>query len=139
MPGPRDVDRQWLMRAIDLSRLSTPAATRYAVGAVVVGPTDAVLATGYTGEVRPTCHAEEAALARIAGRPGVDATGAVLYSSLEPCTTRRSGPLPCARLIVEAGIRKVVFALREPRLFADCEGMALLERAGVDVVECADL
>jgi diaminohydroxyphosphoribosylaminopyrimidine deaminase/5-amino-6-(5-phosphoribosylamino)uracil reductase len=33
----------------------------------------------------------------------------------------------------------VVFALREPPLFADCHGAELLERAGVEVLELPEL
>ena len=41
----------------------------------------------------------------------------------------------CTELILDAGIARVVFALREPPLFADCDGAELLTRAGVEVVE----
>jgi diaminohydroxyphosphoribosylaminopyrimidine deaminase/5-amino-6-(5-phosphoribosylamino)uracil reductase len=125
-------DRHWLAAAIECSRLSPPAPDHYAVGAVVVGADGRVLATGYTGETDPHYHAEEAALAKLAG---VDLTGATVYSSLEPCTTRRSRPRSCADLIVDAGIRRVVFALREPPVFADGRGIEQLLAAGVEVVE----
>jgi diaminohydroxyphosphoribosylaminopyrimidine deaminase/5-amino-6-(5-phosphoribosylamino)uracil reductase len=121
-----DVDQHWLSAAIDLSRLSPPSRTHYAVGAVIVDGSGSLLATGYTGETDPAHHAEEAALAKLAGRPG-----ATIYTSMEPCTVRRSRPVPCARLIVAAGIHRVVLALREPALFADCDGVATLRRAGV--------
>jgi diaminohydroxyphosphoribosylaminopyrimidine deaminase/5-amino-6-(5-phosphoribosylamino)uracil reductase len=132
-------DRRWLTSAIELSRLSPPSPTRYAVGAVVVDQTGGVLATGYTGETDPRHHAEEAALAKLAGRRGLDLSQATVYSSLEPCTTRRSRPHPCTGLILAAGIRRVVFALREPLLFADCHGVETLRHAGVDVVEISNL
>jgi diaminohydroxyphosphoribosylaminopyrimidine deaminase / 5-amino-6-(5-phosphoribosylamino)uracil reductase len=125
-------DAHWLAAAIECSRLSPPALDHYAVGAVVVGADGRVLATGYTGETDPHYHAEEAALATLAG---VDLTGSTIYSSLEPCTTRRSRPRSCADLIVDAGIRRVVFALREPPLFADGRGIEQLLAAGVEVVE----
>jgi diaminohydroxyphosphoribosylaminopyrimidine deaminase/5-amino-6-(5-phosphoribosylamino)uracil reductase len=124
--------RHWLSVAIERSRLSPPAPDHYAVGAVVVGADGRVLATGFTGETDPHYHAEEAALAKLAG---VDLSGATLYSSLEPCTTRRSRPRSCAGLIVDAGIRRVVFALREPPVFADGRGIEQLLAAGVKVVE----
>ena len=68
-----------------------------------------------------------------------DGTSLTLYSSLEPCTSRRSRPVPCAALVVEAGISRVVLAAREPDLFADCRGVADLRAAGVDVVEVEEL
>jgi diaminohydroxyphosphoribosylaminopyrimidine deaminase/5-amino-6-(5-phosphoribosylamino)uracil reductase len=98
-----------------------------------------MLATGYTAETDPAHHAEEAALAKLADRRGADLVGATIYTSMEPCTVRRSRPTPCARLILAAGIGRVVLALREPALFADCDGVRTLRRAGVDVVERGDL
>jgi diaminohydroxyphosphoribosylaminopyrimidine deaminase/5-amino-6-(5-phosphoribosylamino)uracil reductase len=125
-------DAHWLAAAIECSRLSPPAPDHYAVGAVVVGADGRVLATGYTGETDPHYHAEEAALAKLAG---IDLTGATIYSSLEPCTTRRSRPRSCADLILDAGLRRVVFALREPPVFADGRGIERLVAAGVEVIE----
>jgi diaminohydroxyphosphoribosylaminopyrimidine deaminase/5-amino-6-(5-phosphoribosylamino)uracil reductase len=125
-------DAHWLAAAIQCSRLSPPAPDHYAVGAVVVGADGRVLATGYTGETDPHYHAEEAALAKLAG---IDLTGATIYSSLEPCTTRRSRPRSCADLILDAGLRRVVFALREPPVFADGRGIERLVAAGVEVIE----
>jgi diaminohydroxyphosphoribosylaminopyrimidine deaminase/5-amino-6-(5-phosphoribosylamino)uracil reductase len=128
-------DLHWLAAAIECSRLSPPAPDHYAVGAVIVGAGGRVLATGYTGETDPHYHAEEAALAKLAG---VDLTGATLYSSLEPCTTRRSRPRSCADLVVSAGLRRVVFALREPPVFADGRGAEHLLAAGIEVVELSE-
>lgn len=128
-------DRHWLAAAIESSRLSPPAPDHYAVGAVIVDADGRVLATGYTGETDPHYHAEEAALAKLAG---ADLSGATIYSSLEPCTTRKSRPQACAGLIVAAGLRRVVFALREPPVFADGRGMETLAAAGVEVLELAE-
>jgi 5-amino-6-(5-phosphoribosylamino)uracil reductase len=129
-------DRHWLQAAIDLSRRCPPSDTAYSVGAIIVGADGEVLARGHSRESDPTIHAEEAALARLAGGA---ARGATLYSSLEPCSLRRSRPLSCARLIRDAGIGRVVFALREPALFVDCRGAEELAEAGVAVVELPDL
>ncbi|MEJ3750690.1 deaminase [Actinomycetes bacterium KLBMP 9797] len=137
--GGTDADRSWLGSAIGLSRLSPPSPDHYAVGAVVVDDTGAVLATGYTGETDPHHHAEEAALAKLAGVPRSVRSRATIYTSLEPCTVRRSRPTPCTDLIIAAGIGRVVLALREPLLFADCDGVGALRRRGVEVVEIDDM
>ena len=131
----RGTDRRLLGSAIDLSRLSPPAPTHYAVGAVLADAGGAVLATGYTGETDPHVHAEEAALAKLAPT----AQPVTLYTSLEPCTFRKSRPTPCTDLLLAAGIGRVVLALREPPLFADCHGVETLRRNGVQVVEIPDL
>jgi diaminohydroxyphosphoribosylaminopyrimidine deaminase / 5-amino-6-(5-phosphoribosylamino)uracil reductase len=134
-PARCGLDRRLLGTAIDVSRLSPPSPTHYAVGAVLTDAAGAVLATGYTGETDPAAHAEEAALAKLAGagRP------ATLYTSLEPCTVRKSRPTPCTELILAAGIGRVVLALREPLLFADCHGVETLRQHGIEVVEIPDL
>jgi diaminohydroxyphosphoribosylaminopyrimidine deaminase/5-amino-6-(5-phosphoribosylamino)uracil reductase len=139
MSGPTPADRRWLTAAIELSRLSAPTSTNFAVGAVVVDRHGTALATGYTGELGPRDHAEEVALGKLAGRPGLDLSGATIYSSLEPCTARKSRPGTCTDLIIGAGLRRVVLALREPLIFADCHGVELLARQGAEVIEISDL
>jgi diaminohydroxyphosphoribosylaminopyrimidine deaminase/5-amino-6-(5-phosphoribosylamino)uracil reductase len=132
-------DQFWLSEAIRVSRLAPQVTDRYAVGAVIVDTDGGVLATGYTGETHPHHHAEEEALARLSGRPGLDLSGATLYTSLEPCTARRSRPATCTQLILDAGVGRVVLAWREPILFADCDGVETLRRHGVEVLELPDL
>ncbi|MGX6606023.1 deaminase [Micromonosporaceae bacterium Da 78-11] len=141
MSSTSDRDRRWLAAAIEESRLSPPTPTNYAVGAVVVDPDGTALATGHTGELGPRDHAEEVALAKAAGLGLSRAvlSRATLYSSLEPCTTRKSRPGTCTELILAAGIGRVVIALREPLLFADCHGVETLRAHGVEVVELSDL
>jgi 5-amino-6-(5-phosphoribosylamino)uracil reductase len=129
-------DRHWLRAATDLSRRCPPSGGAYSVGAVIVGADGREIARGHSRETDPTVHAEEVALARTATG---EARGATLYSSLEPCSQRRSRPLSCARLIRDAGIGRVVFALREPTLFVDCRGAEELAEAGVVVVELPEL
>jgi pyrimidine deaminase RibD-like protein len=127
-------DRDWLLAAIELSRSCPVANTAYAVGAIIVG-TGGELARGYSRESGPADHAEETALTKAAR----DARGATMYTSLEPCTVRSSHSRTCTDLILAAGIRRVVFALREPPLFAVCHGAETLRAGGVDVLELAEL
>ena len=62
--------------------------------------------------------------------------GATIYSTLEPCSQRKSRPQTCTGLIIAARLRRVVFAWREPALFvADCQGAELLSGAGIEVIE----
>ncbi|MFJ8042878.1 deaminase [Kitasatospora sp. NPDC096147] len=132
-------DLEWLARAVELSRRCPPSETAFSVGAVVVGADGVVLAEGYSREGTPHDHAEEAALAKL---PAGDERlrGATVYSSLEPCGERASRPRTCAELIVAAGVPRVVVAWREPDLFVTgCQGTALLEAAGVEVVELPEL
>ena len=110
-------DRHWLREAIELSRQCPPSASAYSVGAVLVGSDGTVLATGYSRERDPRDHAEEAALSLVdPGGPRL--ARATLYSSLEPCRFRASRPVPCAELIIGAGLRRVVVAWLEPPVLA---------------------
>ncbi|MFF6982464.1 dihydrofolate reductase family protein [Streptomyces sp. NPDC008343] len=132
---PSAADRRWLAVACDLAAQCPPSETAFSVGAVVVAADGTELARGYSREGGdPVVHAEEAALAKIAaGDPRV--TCATVYTSLEPCTHRASRPVPCARLILDAGVRRVVTAWREPDTFvAGADGSGLLAGEGVDVV-----
>ncbi|MEV7771672.1 deaminase [Kitasatospora sp. NPDC086791] len=139
MNRPATTDLDHLRRAVELSRRCPPSETAFSVGAVIVGADGRVLAEGYSREADDHDHAEEAALAKLpAGDPRL--RGATVYSSLEPCGQRASRPVPCARLLIAAGVPRVVVAWREPDLFvADCQGTALLEAAGVEVVELPEL
>ena len=129
-------DLAWLALACDLARRCPPSDTAFSVGAVVVGADGRELARGHSRETDEKVHAEEAALAKI---PEADLSGATVYSSLEPCARRLSRPKPCAGLIVERGVRRVVFAWREPALFVEGEGVESLEAAGVEIVELPEL
>jgi len=125
--------------AIELSRRCPAAAGAYSVGAVVVDEHGAELSRGYSRDTSPSVHAEESALAGLApDDPRLPA--ATLYSTLEPCSERRSRPRTCTQLILAAGIPRVVIAWREPALFvADPRGVELLRAGGVAVVELPDL
>ncbi|WBB82482.1 deaminase [Micromonospora sp. WMMD882] len=138
MTDQQDLDRQWLQAAIDLSRRCPVVETAYAVGAVIVDRHGHEVSRGFSRETDSHVHAEESALAKLAAT-GVDLTGATIYTSLEPCSVRKSRPHPCAVLIITAGITRVVLALREPPLFVTCHGVELLHTAGVEVIEIPEL
>jgi diaminohydroxyphosphoribosylaminopyrimidine deaminase/5-amino-6-(5-phosphoribosylamino)uracil reductase len=128
------------MRAIELSRASVPVRTAYSVGAIIVGADGTAITEGYSRDTDPQVHAEESALAKAERiRPDPDLAGATLYSSMEPCSSRKSRPRSCTELILASGIRRVVYALREPPHLADCQGTRLLREGGVEVIEMSDL
>jgi diaminohydroxyphosphoribosylaminopyrimidine deaminase/5-amino-6-(5-phosphoribosylamino)uracil reductase len=139
LSGELGRDRRWLAAAIELSKRCPPVDRAYAVGAVIVGPDGTKLAYGYSRETDELVHAEESALAKLAGNR-VDLSGATLYSTLEPCSERSSRPRSCTQLILDAGVGRVVLAWREPSLFvADARGAELLVAAEVEVVELPEL
>ena len=128
-------DARWMRLAVKLAWLCQPSATAYSVGAVIVAADGTELSRGFSRENDPVVHAEESALGKLApGGPRLP--GATIYSTLEPCSQRKSRPRSCTELIIASGIRRVVIAWREPALFvADCRGYELLEQAGVEVTE----
>ncbi|AEN11293.1 MULTISPECIES: tRNA adenosine(34) deaminase TadA [unclassified Streptomyces] len=82
------------------------------VGAVVLGPDGAPLATGHnereaTGD--PTAHAEVLALRRAASvLGGWRLTGCTLVVTLEPCTM-------CAGALVQSRVARVVYGARDEK------------------------
>ncbi len=61
---------------------------------------------------------------------GPRASGASLYVTLEPCCHTGKTP-PCVEAIVEAGIGRVVIALRDPNPLVAGGGLARLHEAGI--------
>lgn len=99
------------------------------VGCVIVNE-DVVVGRGMTAAGgRP--HAEGVALAQA----GAKSRGATLYTTLEPCAHLSTRGPTCSTSIVNAGVARVVAALRDPDPRTDGGGFALLRTAGVEIVE----
>jgi diaminohydroxyphosphoribosylaminopyrimidine deaminase/5-amino-6-(5-phosphoribosylamino)uracil reductase len=116
-----------MKRALELSRealgLSSPNPP---VGAVVVKD-GRIVGEGHT--LPPgQAHAEVIALSQA----GELAKGATLYTTLEPCCHFGKTP-PCTRDIIQAGIAQVHIAIIDPNPLVNGNGMAELERAGLDI------
>ncbi len=96
------------------------------VGCVLLDAEGRTVAEGWhRGAGSP--HAEVDALRQV----GDVARGATAVVTLEPCNhTGRTGP--CSRALLEAGVRRVVFAQRDPNPVA-AGGAATLRAAGVEV------
>lgn len=68
-------------------------------------------------------HAEANAITKVA-RSNNSADGATLYVTASPC-------LECSKLIIQSGIRRVVYGDR----YRITDGIDLLQKAGIEVVE----
>ena len=71
-------------------------------------------------------HAEANAITKIA-RSGNNSDGATLYVTSSPC-------IECAKLIIQAGIKRVVYS----EAYRLNDGIELLQRAGIEVVLAQD-
>lgn len=98
------------------------------VGCVVVKDGE-VLSEGFHQQYGGN-HAERNALLRLDDET---ARGATLYVNLEPCSHYGKTP-PCADLVVEKGIRRVVCCNDDPNPLVDGGGFAKLDAAGIEVV-----
>lgn len=96
------------------------------VGAVLVRK-GKVVGEGYHAKAGGP-HAEIVALERA----GKTARGATLYVNLEPCAHFGRTP-PCAPRLVEAGIRRVVAATRDPNPAVSGRGFRILRRGGIAI------
>jgi pyrimidine deaminase RibD-like protein/SAM-dependent methyltransferase len=83
------------------------------VGAVVAGGDGQVLATAHRGETAPGRHAEFIVLSKVS-EAQVDLNDAELFATLEPCTARGPGKIPCAQRIIDSGIRRVHIGMLDP-------------------------
>jgi len=95
----------------------------------VVARAGEVVGEGATGEFPRGAHAEAVALASAGDR----ARGATAYVTLEPCNHHGRTP-PCTDALIEAGVRRVVAALRDPDPRVGGRGFARMRAAGIEVV-----
>ena len=123
-------DELFMAQALELARkgvgLTSPNPS---VGAVIVDERGRIIGRGsHTYEGKK--HAEVLAIAEA----GEKARGNTLYVNLEPCShTGRTGP--CSDAIIEAGIHRVVAAMRDPNPLVSGQGFQKLEAAGLEVLE----
>jgi len=99
-----------------------------AVGCVIVRQGRVIAAAATAPGGRP--HAETQALDQIGG----EASDASVYVTLEPCAHHGATP-PCAEALVRARPRQVIIACRDPFEKVSGRGAALLEAAGLPVLE----
>ena len=97
------------------------------VGAVIVNSDGQIIAEGFHDRMSSPDHAEVVALKAA----GVKAKGATMVITLEPCNhTGATGP--CSKAIADAGISKVIYAIKDPNKQAAGGAQALRDQ-GVQV------
>jgi len=140
-----DKDEMYMSMAELVARRSTCLARRQ--GAVLLSERGHVIATGYNGAPRGMEHPKQCNRLRCAAGSGTDLDGctdvhaeenvivqaslnssstdrATLYTIMSPCTR-------CARMLVNAGIERVVYK----RNYGDVGGLNMLQKAGIKTVK----
>ena len=139
-PGDHEA---YMKYALSLAKQSPPKPTNYCVGAVLVDvPSNMILATGYTLELPGNTHAEQCCFMKLAAQHQVSEDSLkdvlprdmALYTTMEPCSKRLSGNLPCAERVLQlaGSIKTVYVGVMEPEKFvAQNTGRKALENAGI--------
>ena len=130
--------RKFDQRYLDMARIwaKNSYCTRRQVGALVV-KNNMIISDGYNGTpsgfenvceddngiTKPyVLHAEANAITKLA-RSSNNSEGATIYITASPC-------IECAKLIIQAGIKRVVYGEK----YRLTDGIELLQRAGIEVV-----
>ncbi len=114
-----------MARAIDCARLGLGQTyPNPIVGAVITSATGEVLSQGFH---QGADHAEVIAINAVKELPA----GSIIYITLEPCNHHGKNP-PCVEAIIKSGIKKVVYAVRDPNPTA-AGGAERLRQAGLEV------
>ncbi len=135
MANSKELDIVYMNIAGEVSQLSK--AKRKKVGAIVVKDNN-ILSFGYNGTpsgFNNTCeednktkwsvlHAESNAIVKVAKSTN-SSSGSTLYCTLSPCRD-------CSKLIIQAGIVKVVY---KEVYEGSTEGLDLMEESGIEIIK----
>jgi len=120
-------DHAHMARALRLAEKGAYTTKPNPLVGCVIAHGDDIVGEGWherAGEPHAEVHALRAA--------GERARGATAYVTLEPCAhTGRTGP--CSEALIEAGVARVVAAMRDPFEQVDGAGFAKLQAAGIAV------
>ncbi len=97
------------------------------VGCVIINNQGEVVSTGYHKKYGEN-HAERDALLKLE-----NAKDYTLIVNLEPCSHHGKTP-PCTDLIIEKGIKKVVYGMQDPNPIIAGRGLQKLKNAGIEVI-----
>ena len=127
-------DETWMQEALQQARQGIgKTAPNPPVGAVIVK--DGLLLGKGWHQKAGMPHAEREALADARNNHGAEALiGATAYVTLEPCSTQGRTP-PCVQGLIDAGIRRVVYACEDPNPAHSGRADLLLKNAGIEVAK----
>ena len=128
------MDEKYIYRCLQLARLGEYyVAPNPMVGAVLVSQSGEILGEGWHEQYGGP-HAEPNCIrnAEQAHPQGIDYQSCTLYVSLEPCSHYGKTP-PCAELIINKGIGRVVIGMLDPNPQVAGRGVRMLQEAGIEV------
>jgi len=120
------VDCAHMARALELAERGIYGAHPNPMVGCVIVKDDQVAGEGWH-ERAGEPHAEINALRAV----GADASGATVYVTLEPCAHHGKTP-PCAAALIDAGVGRVVAAMRDPDVRVAGKGLEALTSAGIE-------
>lgn len=124
---------QYMRRAIALAgRAEGVSLPNPMVGCVIVAPDDLIIGEGFT-DVCGKGHAEVQAVRSVRPEHRHLLPESTAYVTLEPCSHYGKTP-PCALLLAEKRLRRVVIGCVDPNPNVSGRGAAMLREAGVEVV-----
>ena len=122
-------DKQFMRRALELAaRGQGSVAPNPMVGCVIVQD-ERIIAEGWHQRYGEA-HAERNAVSQLEDADQL--LGSTVYVTLEPCSHYGKTP-PCADLLVEHRVGRVVISNRDPNPLVDGRGVARLQEAGIQV------
>ena len=124
------MDEKFITIALNLAKKNLGLTAPNPVVGCVIVKDGTIIATGVTAPSgRP--HAENVAINKVADKSQLE--GATIYVTLEPCS-HFGHTSPCADLIIEHKIKKVVIATIDSCKKVNGEGIAKLRAAKIEVV-----
>lgn len=123
------LDHQHMAHALRLAERAAYTARPNPMVGCVIARDEVVVGEGWHQRTGGP-HAEVFALRRA----GAQARGATAYVTLEPCAHHGRTP-PCSLALIDAGVARVVAAMRDPFPKVDGGGFVLLREAGIEVAE----
>lgn len=121
---------RYMQRALELAANGRAyASPNPMVGAVIVAPDGRVIGEGWHRRCGEG-HAEVNAVASVAACDRGLLRSSTMFVTLEPCSHYGKTP-PCARMIVEIGIPRVIVAMTDPNPKVSGRGIKILQEAGI--------
>lgn len=125
-------DYKYMRRALELAAFGRGhVSPNPMVGAVIVAPDGRIIGEGWHRKYGGP-HAEVNAVDSVAGADRHLLPQSTIYVTLEPCSHYGKTP-PCAKLLCDTRIAKVVVAADDPNPRVAGRGIAMLREAGIEV------